>query len=621
MSLVINNNLMANNAARHLTQIYGRLSTSTERLSSGLRINSAADDAAGLAIRELMRADIAVMKQGIRNASDGISMIQTAEGALSVIDEKLTRMKELAEQASTGTYTTVQREIMNSEYQAMAAEIDRIAQATKFNGTKMLDGSLSSFHEGSGMKIHFGTGNSAAEDYYFVTIGDVRATSDTGLQIGGDATGIYQSALADIWTQNASAAAASAGAVINQSATGATHFGYFYDYLGGNVCDTSGAGSPVGPGNCHAGAGSAPSEGCPSYLAGIYGIASGSSAAGNTLESLVGAINDGVASRIQMNVASATTVADLGLDNSAESYTVTVAGQSIVFYNSAGSNLGRSAGAFAAIDVATATGTVAANIANAFNSRASADVWAIQGAGATSGQVFFFAKDVGTSGNSLWACDAAAALNSAEITNIETNISWTNMDTWIGNETSAFFALGSDDPWAMASISALSSGVGLELTGSQLGSAFDLMATDLSALGAVTSGWGVVAISGFSQLDFDETQNAADAYTLWSGAAWTGAHIRTQSFAQEALDGLDDAIIRKDIARANLGATQNRLENTITNLGMMAENLQASESRISDVDVATEMTEFTRNNIMAQAATAMLAQANSLPQLALTLLG
>ena len=134
VSLIVNHNLMAMTANRNLNSVYGRLSNSVARLSSGLRVNSAADDAAGLAIREQMRADIAVINQGLRNAGDAISMIQTAEGAMSVIDEKLTRMKELAEQAATGTYTTAQRLIMDSEYQAMAKEIDRIANATDFNG-------------------------------------------------------------------------------------------------------------------------------------------------------------------------------------------------------------------------------------------------------------------------------------------------------------------------------------------------------------------------------------------------------------------------------------------------------------------------------------------------------
>jgi len=175
MSLVINHNLMAMGAARSLNTSYGRLATSVSRLSSGLRINSAADDAAGLAIREMMRTDIRVLNQGVRNANDAISLIQTADGALSVIDEKLTRMKELAEQAATGTSTSAQRLIMDSEYQAMASEISRIALATDFNGVKLLDGSLSG--TGGQMKIHFGTGNSSAEDYYYIRINSATASA------------------------------------------------------------------------------------------------------------------------------------------------------------------------------------------------------------------------------------------------------------------------------------------------------------------------------------------------------------------------------------------------------------------------------------------------------------
>jgi flagellin-like hook-associated protein FlgL len=129
---------MASNVARNLSNHYSSLSNSVRKLSSGLRINSSADDAAGLAIRELMRADIAALNQGVRNVNDAISMLQTADGALSVIDEKLIRMKELAEQASTGTYNSDQRLMINSEFHAMAAEIERIANATDFNGVKLL---------------------------------------------------------------------------------------------------------------------------------------------------------------------------------------------------------------------------------------------------------------------------------------------------------------------------------------------------------------------------------------------------------------------------------------------------------------------------------------------------
>ncbi len=186
MSLVINHNLMAMTASRNLRSAYGDLGTSVARLSSGLRINTAADDAAGLAVRELMRADIAGLNQGVRNANDAISLIQTADGALGVIDEKLIRMKELATQAATGTYTSDQRLIIDSEYQAMASEITRIANATDFNGIYLLNGNLSgaaSTHSGSGlvstgpMKVHFGTANDSAEDYYYIQIGIATASA------------------------------------------------------------------------------------------------------------------------------------------------------------------------------------------------------------------------------------------------------------------------------------------------------------------------------------------------------------------------------------------------------------------------------------------------------------
>jgi len=198
MSLVINHNMMAANTARNLNEHYAALGKSTQRLSSGLRVNSAADDAAGLAIRELQRADITTLHQGARNANDAISMIQTADGALGIIDEKLTRMKELAEQAATGTYDSTQRLMIESEYQAMASEITRIATATDFNGIHLLNGTLSSStHNGSGMnstgklKIHFGTGNDSSEDYYYITIGSTTASSlGVGNQALNDTGGI-----------------------------------------------------------------------------------------------------------------------------------------------------------------------------------------------------------------------------------------------------------------------------------------------------------------------------------------------------------------------------------------------------------------------------------------------
>ncbi|MHC5137059.1 MAG: flagellin N-terminal helical domain-containing protein, partial [Planctomycetota bacterium] len=152
--LVIKNNIMAQNAARHLGNSYDNLAKSIERLSSGLRINSAKDDAAGLAVRELMRADIAVTKQGSRNAMDAISMLQTMEGAMGTIDSFLIRMKELAEQAATGSYSDQQRTIMNNEFEQMIAEIDRIATTTNFNSISMLNSASGT------SSVHFGVNSS-----------------------------------------------------------------------------------------------------------------------------------------------------------------------------------------------------------------------------------------------------------------------------------------------------------------------------------------------------------------------------------------------------------------------------------------------------------------------------
>ncbi len=205
MSLVINNNMMAMNASRNLGSSFGALEQSTRRLSSGLRITQASDDAAGLAVRELMRADVTSLQQGIRNANDAISLIQTADGALGVIDEKLIRMKELAMQASTGTYNSDQRLIIDSEYQAMASEITRIANSTDFNGIYLLNGNLSSTtHSGAALKptgqlkVHFGAGNDSSEDYYYVQINSSTSSAlGVGLSAGtGNGASISTQALA-----------------------------------------------------------------------------------------------------------------------------------------------------------------------------------------------------------------------------------------------------------------------------------------------------------------------------------------------------------------------------------------------------------------------------------------
>jgi len=144
MSLTVNTNIASLTAQRNLVGTNRSLQTSLARLSSGLRINSAKDDAAGLAISDKMTAQIRGLNQAVRNANDGISMAQTAEGALQESTNLLQRMRELAVQSANGTYGTSNRTSMNDEFQQLASEITRIATSSKFNGTVLLSGGLGS---------------------------------------------------------------------------------------------------------------------------------------------------------------------------------------------------------------------------------------------------------------------------------------------------------------------------------------------------------------------------------------------------------------------------------------------------------------------------------------------
>ncbi len=573
MSMVINHNLMAMNAARNLSTVFNRLATSTQRLSSGLRINSAADDAAGLAIREIMRADIAVLNQGLRNAADAISMIQTAEGALSVIDEKLIRMKELAEQAATGTYTTVQREIMDSEYQAMAAEIDRIANATDFNGIKLLDGSITTAHQGSGLKIHFGAGNDSAEDYYFISIADARATVETGLQVGGGRGDN------SIITTSGTGVSTTTGALFTSAGAAAT-----YDEYAGFWYNRTGSASSTAAAN-------------PSYLVGFYQATNGN----DSLNDLVNNINGGTAGRVGFGFSSATGTQVIAAANSSTTtYNVTIGDTTAAFaFGTSGAAAVTGAPTFV-FDV-SGVADIAADFTSAWNAQAAADTYAIRVAGTNN--VLFFEKDPANGDPTLTALDSSGTASS---------FYFYNVDTGVSAATNLNFGMD-DESWVTASVYQDTNGnYQLRVEGNDYGENFDVSSQNIGTYLTNEDAWaGPLGALG----TYEQTQTAA------VGPYWDGAHITTQSHAQEALDQLDSAILKKDGTRADLGALQNRLENTMTNLSIQAENLQAAESRISDVDVATEMTEFTRNNIMAQASTSMLAQANSLAQLALSLLG
>ncbi|MCP4601156.1 MAG: flagellin FliC [Proteobacteria bacterium] len=171
MALVINTNVASINAQRSMSRTQGTLNTSMARLSSGLRITAAKDDAAGLAISEKLRGQIRGLGQAERNANDGISMVQTAEGALNEVSSALIRMRELAVQASTGTLGSEERKYLEDEFLALVSEIDRIAAVTEFNGQKLLNGAASTgvdfqvgVNSGANYKISASIGNTSASN-------------------------------------------------------------------------------------------------------------------------------------------------------------------------------------------------------------------------------------------------------------------------------------------------------------------------------------------------------------------------------------------------------------------------------------------------------------------------
>jgi flagellin len=144
MGLRVNTNITSINAQRNLAAVTERLGASFRRLSTGLRISTAADDAAGLAISERLRSQVRSLEQAKRNANDGISFVQTAEGALNEVSSILTRLRELAIQASNGSVSNQDKDTLDEEFQSLINEINRIGRSTEFNGTKLLDGSASS---------------------------------------------------------------------------------------------------------------------------------------------------------------------------------------------------------------------------------------------------------------------------------------------------------------------------------------------------------------------------------------------------------------------------------------------------------------------------------------------
>ncbi len=540
MAMIVQHNMSAMNANRMLGITTSAQAKSTEKLSSGYRINRAADDAAGLCISEKMRSQIRGLNKASSNAQDGISLIQTAEGALNEQHAILQRMRELAVQASNGTETDDDREAVNNEIGQLQEELTRISETTEFNTLKLLDGSQSGSKGSTGSGPKFGIVD-ATLDGALVTSnvkGVKVATTATATTKVGQETAIWD-ATGKTLTLNLS---------LNKV--------YTQDEIDNLIQNAKQEDSS---------ATGAPSEVTVTLKNGIFN-ADAATTAGTATEEGVKAVSD-----------EGTVTGFVGADTikfTANKYGKEFNGTTFdfAFDKEVGKEevVADTAISHSALNVTTPGAyTIHLAAGKEYTAEDLEDILAKAG----------FDFDVTLSGNTpdepntLFATSGAATVTQMTM----------------GDTAGA--GLGSTQAlWGQAGYEGTSSGTGITLQiGANEGQTMSFSLEDMSARALGVDG------------------NKVD--------------LSTQENAQKATTTIDSAIKIVSAARARMGAIQNRLEHTIANLDTAAENTQNAESRIRDVDMAEEMVEYSKNNILAQAGQSMLAQANQSNQGVLSLLG
>jgi flagellin len=559
--LIINHNIMALNTYNKYNIASNRLSQNLSRLSSGLRINRAADDAAGLAISEKMKAQIAGLEQASRNAMDGNSLIMTAEGALSEVHAMLARMRELAVQAANDTYTSADRMTIQNEIEQLKEEINRISTATQFNRKNLLDGSSSAIvstdrlttkvYMRDGLRIidQFGQKMAGGGNYVIVVSG-VAGTSEVEKsnilyvkhEVDTDGDGTVDLHVGDIAT------------------TGAKLYDIreFWDSNGNFLLEEPKTITIM------------QGDGKRTAVT-IYGS--------DTLGTLMFKLNEAIGDAKGLGQDA---LFGSGFTAANRSY-VSFVDPTLASSNTSG--------------LATVPGTLVIQSA-------------IPGKG---GALNFIGDD--------------SIINALGLSTIR-----------YATETKFTSSVyDAHDPTKVIATNVQFEG---NLLVGILHPNVDVEISSTTSLEAK-----IAAVNGFNEIQWDsigeertfihladrsmvfhvgpnslQDVNAAIGNMNTSALGLDGLLVTTNPLANKAIRTLDLAIDKVSSARSKLGAVQNRLDHTVSNLNEMALNLTSALSRIQDADMAKEMTEFTKNNIILQAATAMLAQANQLPQNVLQLL-
>lgn len=555
MALPVRSNLSALNANRQLGMNSSTVGKSLEKLSSGFRINRAADDSSGLAISEKMKAQIKGLEQASSNSQDGISLVQTAEGATTEIHNMLNRMVELATKSSNGTIQNeVDREAIQKEVDDLNSEITRIAQSTNFNGINLLDGSLS--------------GSSSAGAAGKASIDLTKNANLKGALSTIDATkGKYQTE--DLATLGAATAVGDR-----------VEFKLNYKDENGND---------------------------------------------NT---------------ITLNFKAESSTGWVS-EQSGKAYTLTARATKVDLANMIKDELKNTA-AGDLFDVKTTTGGAAL-------------VFEAKTAGANKGQVtgFSIADDTASAGTMVIS-KSKLATNTAGVDEFD-SINFAKLKAWDGTADNLgkadvmtingekFMLIGSEvtaDQIAtldkdinvikstQTSGSAASTNTRaafLQVISNKTGLKIEAHATLSTGINIKNAPTATNAVSGLTlqvgdtNASFNKVSVSVDDLSA-KGIKTAGLKVATQVDAGNAIDTIKQAINKVSTNRANLGSLQNRLEYTINNLNTTAENMTSANSRIRDTDMAKEMMEYTKMNVLVQSAQAMLAQANQTPQSVLQLL-
>ncbi|WP_299183021.1 flagellin [uncultured Neptuniibacter sp.] len=585
MAMVINSNIMSLNAQRNLTLSQGDLNQSMERLTSGKRINSAGDDAAGLAISNRMTSQVRGLDQAIRNANDGISLIQTAEGALDETTNILQRMRELSIQSANGTYDDGNRATLNAEVQQLIQEIDRISETTKFNGLQILDGTLGQVDLQAGAD---------ANETIALEIGTMDSKSLGG--VSGDLVGEEVTAVA-----NLRAAVNNTGASItvnDQAISTVDAAATVQETLDSINADLDGFGAEAST----LVEWTALDAGDGVLLAGTDALTIAvADNNGNTVETLVLTDTDSMDELVdKINESSGFVSASLTDDNKLQ-----LVGEDIATVTVTGDTA----------QAAAAGGNSAAAAAVATNYSVVFDDTSADGRGVKIEATGTAAADVSTglgidlnddNGNLLSANinTAAAALNDLNdgdliINGVEIGAidGGTSQADSVSNTVEAINKLSDE-----TGVVAYASGSGLALRSSnqeEISVEYADTATDAD----------VLALTGLQERN-----------TLEGAGSIASVDISTAAGAQRAIDVIDSALDEISSTRGDLGAINNRLDFTINNLSNVSENVAAARSRIEDADFAKESAALSRAQVLQQAGTAMLAQANAAPQQVLSLL-